>query len=67
MLKQGPVRSPKAPRPAVPEPGPEARDAIRRSLDGLEEPDLRHALDRLGSAVLGEAGARHRQGGGGVS
>lgn len=67
VLKQGPVRTPRSRRPPVPEPGPEARAAIRSSLSGLDEPALRGALDRLGEAVLGEADARHRQGGGGMS
>ncbi len=66
VLKQGPVRTPRPPRPAPPEPDAAARETIRASLDGLAEPDLRRALDRLGEAVLGEAGARHRQAGGGV-
>ncbi len=44
-----------APQTTAPEPGPEARAAASRLTDGIENPDLRDALTRMGAHVLARA------------
>ena len=60
VLKQGPVIRPAAPEPR-PEPGPAERAQASEAARTVEEEDLRGALERLGSAVLG-AERRDRRG-----
>ena len=57
VLKQGPVRRAVASPSAKPAPlGAAERRRIAAALDGVAEDGLRAALDRLGAAVLANAG-----------
>jgi hypothetical protein len=52
VLKQGPVTRPAPPVETLREPGPAERARIAGSLGGIEEDELRVALERLGTAVV---------------
>jgi len=54
VLVQGPLNRPGRPAPPPPRKlAPAERAALDRTLAGIEDPDLRDALRRLGSAVIG--------------
>jgi hypothetical protein len=65
VLKQGPVIRPAPPR-KLPEPGPAEREEAAEAAKAVEDDGLRHALERLGSAVLA-AERRDRSGTGSPS
>lgn len=53
-LVQAPLARPRRSARPAPRPlGPEERDALDRRLAGIDDPDLRAALRRLGEAVIG--------------
>jgi hypothetical protein len=60
VLKQGRVPRPEAKPPRVPELSASERAALAERTAGFDEEPLRHALDRLGAAVVGARAAGSR-------